>query len=621
LWVVTVLGWLGFLAVGYLALTQHHANKRLHETAQISQQNARDQAEAVHKLQEEAALKQAAHQRQIAALRERITEPASRPTPLRTGDILFLDDFSGDALIRYRVATAMAPHYVGLEDEKLILGQHSRTEGFIRATAREAIPFPVGATLRAKVSAVAFGLEQQLSISFPNAERWAPAIRLKRTPWGWGCQPDALPRSPGRAGPQGPITMIIERASATRFRYYYDSGDGPTLIGWGDEPRVTGLESVDLQIEAWSTRAPTEAHFFVDDVVISRAEFANTLTAAEPSLEAEMLALHEVARHVLLPIRLVEANPQNGRLFLFLFRFPFRTPAFDGPALLYVGTNNAKDASGDGGVKFRMLDADGEVLRSGYTKNPEQWVWISEKAEPERDYVFEIHQDDSDFNGPNAGNTLLVGALLVRYADEPGERVRTTYETQAGTEWLDVMPLIDPARDALRGQWAFTGTGLGQTAGAGARMVLQLPVGAAESYELAVEFTKLSGHQSVNFRVPIAGGLPDVTIGGFPENDYASALRYIDDPQPDGGKNPTWTPCEPLDNNRRYHFFMRVEQEDGAVKLSAELDKEPLFAWQGPAHKVIGARARAFPFFAPTFSIGCYHGTVEFYSIRLRSLK
>lgn len=102
------------------------------------------------------------------------------------------------------------------------------------------------------------------------------------------------------------------------------------------------------------------------------------------------------------------------------------------------------------------------------------------------------------------------------------------------------------------------GEDLRQNSSIRARSGLQLPVGADESYELSVAFTRLSGNQSLNLRVPIGNRHPDIVVGGYPDYGHASVIRLINAPQPDGRRNPTWTVGSALESNRRYLLNLQV---------------------------------------------------------------
>jgi hypothetical protein len=486
---------------------------------------------------------------------------------------------------------------------------------------RKALPFPVGATLRARFSAFPDGLEQQLSLTFLADDQQGPKIILKRTPWGWLHSPDALAFRPGRPAPEGPVTMIIERADKSTFRFYWDHGEGPVLIGWGGHPRVADMALCDIGVEAFSTLLAVEAYFLVDDLTVSRREHAATRLQPDEvisSLEAKALAMHENQRRVLLPMRKALIAPQTGRQL----SFPLRTPDYaQDLALLFVGFFHAADDSGDGGMHWRLRDAEGDIIRQGFNKNRDVWVWVSAPVAPDRSYSLEVVDEDSDFSGQRPGNGAWIGAMLSLFGDAPAGRTPTIHPVHAGPEWVDVLPLIDLQRDVLAGNWVRDGEDLQQNSPIRARSGLQLPVGADESYELELAFTRLTDNESLNLRIPLGNRHPDIVVGGYPDNGHASVIRFIHDPQPDGRRNPTWTVGSALESNRRYLLNLQVRLRDDAASIRATLDGESLFDWQGPQWNELNVEYGIFPFFAPTFAIGNFHGTMAFHSVRLRSLR
>jgi hypothetical protein len=231
----------------------------------------------------------------------------------------------------------------------------------------------------------------------------------------------------------------------------------------------------------------------------------------------------------------------------------------------------------------------------------------------------EVVDEDTVLEGRFPGNVAWVGAQLSLFGENPVDKVREVHGNVAGTEWTDLLPLINPARDGFSGRWEMDKDGLKQLDDRDAGHMLLLPVGVPESHEMELVFTKLSGGESMNFRFPVGERNPSFTLAGFPHEGYATVIKTIDDRQPDGRKNPTYIPAEKLENNREYRFNLAVRIEDENVSISSHLDGEWLLSWTGELGQVRHGYKEVY--FARSLAIGSYAGAVRFSSIRVRALE
>ena len=79
---------------------------------------------------------------------------------------------------------------------------------------------------------------------------------------------------------------------------------------------------------------------------------------------------------------------------------------------------------------------------------------------------------------------------------------------------LDLLPLVDVARDAGQGRWIRIDEGLVSPPDAVAAM-LTLPVDVPESYELDLTVQRTAGNESFNVGLPVGGSMAMLVIDGF----------------------------------------------------------------------------------------------------------
>jgi len=341
--------------------------------------------------------------------------------------------------------------------------------------------------------------------------------------------------------------------------------------------------------------------------------------------------LPEVERHILLPLTGLEMMSETTREY----SHTVTTPAFTNrKALLNFGVFHAHDNCGDQGMTWQVLDSAGLELRSGFSDNGSQWRWIQVPASPETEYTFVVKDEDTVFTGAAPGNCGRTGITLSLHADRvvdhvpelwPSERmVDTLAVAQGGAsgDWVDVLPLVDVARDKIRGQWELADGGLRQVQLGNSLKELMLPVGVRDSYEIEVEFTKLAGHDSVNIRFPVREKNPLLVISGYPEDGYYSQVRQISDSARGGSQNPSRVKSPPLENERRYRCNLRVVVDGHDIQIASELDGQELVHWRGSSSLVSGSGLRGdCILFCRTLSVGNVDGAVEFHRIRVRSLE
>ncbi|MCX5684673.1 MAG: hypothetical protein NT049_13435, partial [Planctomycetota bacterium] len=173
--------------------------------------------------------------------------------------------------------------------------------------------------------------------------------------------------------------------------------------------------------------------------------------------------------------------------------------------------------------------------------------------------------------------------------------------------WMDVLKLVDPARDTIRGQWEQTKAGLLTDAGS-PHAVIGVPIEPSGNYELEVKFVRLAGSADVGVSFP-AGPNHAVLCLAW-RGGTTSGLSGI---------NETLVNPSGLSNNHVYTVVLRVMTAEDKAQITATLDGKPLVKWEGPQ------KALSVPFFVALRNPKCvglsaYKSRVLFQSVRLKML-
>ncbi len=181
-------------------------------------------------------------------------------------------------------------------------------------------------------------------------------------------------------------------------------------------------------------------------------------------------------------------------------------------------------------------------------------------------------------------------------------------------QWVELLRSVDPARDAVNGQWEWQGDSLALTGGEGAR-ALMLPVRVTGSYELQVRFARTAGYDGLVFPLSVGSAQASLTLSG--RAGAAHGLECID------GKNcvDNETSVKPgiLQNNRAYSLHIRVVLEKDLAQVQATLDGLPLISWRGPVSALSAIDMWKLPR-QNTIGLSSWGSNVVYYSVRLKML-
>ena len=177
------------------------------------------------------------------------------------------------------------------------------------------------------------------------------------------------------------------------------------------------------------------------------------------------------------------------------------------------------------------------------------------------------------------------GPALPASGTSPGKNSTAPSTGEAATDWLDLLPLIDPKFDGPT--WIRTGTGAAQlestvsdTYGTDVPSALSLPITTTGAYRLRVVGT-LTGlgppgsHPFIDFVAGTSRG--GLALHAFGQNFAGLSVNPFG---PESAENPTHTPFT-LERGRQYQIDLRVEPDGERIAITAQIDGQLLFRWSG----------------------------------------
>lgn len=148
---------------------------------------------------------------------------------------------------------------------------------------------------------------------------------------------------------------------------------------------------------------------------------------------------------------------------------------------------------------------------------------------------------------------------------------------------VDLLTLIDLEKHVLLGNWESTSAGLKVSTEEG-RAVCRIPLEVSSSYELAYEFTRESGNDTVGVILPLGRTQVYLELSGW--DGTAHGLSRIQEQSTKSEDNPTSVRPGKLVNGKRYRVRVRVRTGTEEVAIAVLLDGKTLIDWSGPYDEV-----------------------------------
>jgi hypothetical protein len=148
-------------------------------------------------------------------------------------------------------------------------------------------------------------------------------------------------------------------------------------------------------------------------------------------------------------------------------------------------------------------------------------------------------------------------------------------------KWVDLLPLVDPQKQTLRGKWTITPDGL-RGDGNASESQIQIPVTIAGSYEIEASFTRLAGGEGLGFIIP--AGETQTMLGLSVDAGSLSGIFDIDG-RPAQSNESGFRPGT-VENGKRHLIKIRVQPRGDEVAVDSTFDGHPYVHWHGLARRL-----------------------------------
>ena len=137
---------------------------------------------------------------------------------------------------------------------------------------------------------------------------------------------------------------------------------------------------------------------------------------------------------------------------------------------------------------------------------------------------------------------------------------------------------FNPARATISGQWTKSEEGIRVQSGRFSRAVLGQTQ--AKNYKLEIDFTRISGNDTVGIIIPVGDKVsPVVEFSGW--QGVAHGLSRVNGQPTRSPQNPTSKLPGILKNGKRYKAKIEVNAASEPIEVKASLDGEEVFLWKG----------------------------------------
>jgi len=142
---------------------------------------------------------------------------------------------------------------------------------------------------------------------------------------------------------------------------------------------------------------------------------------------------------------------------------------------------------------------------------------------------------------------------------------------------LDLLPLVQPGRDAIKGTWTRTGDDLRVAAGSQAGARLTVPVAPRGDYELLLNVSRGAGPDSCNIGLPV--GRTHVTLIVDGERGTVIGLGHIDGVK--YFKTPTARKLPVFGDGKPHTILVQVRTREDRAQILVSVDGRPVIRWVG----------------------------------------
>jgi hypothetical protein len=147
--------------------------------------------------------------------------------------------------------------------------------------------------------------------------------------------------------------------------------------------------------------------------------------------------------------------------------------------------------------------------------------------------------------------------------------------------FINLLPLVDPQQDAVRGRWEPTADGL-VLSGVPEAGMLDLPYAPPEEYDFEIEFTPRGGSNSINQYLAAAGRSFVWRVDGYDKRPPIFCFEYLDGKTAMERSEAVVRKPQPIPNGQRY--TSKVEVRRGSLR--ALVNGEEFLRWSGDFNRL-----------------------------------
>jgi hypothetical protein len=197
----------------------------------------------------------------------------------------------------------------------------------------------------------------------------------------------------------------------------------------------------------------------------------------------------------------------------------------------------------------------------------------------------------------------LVGLAVVKMGRDSTEKDHGLVDG-----WVELIPQIDPVKNAVAGTWQRRSDELSVGAEESARLLLPPPPG--QEYDLEVQFTRTSGTHSIALIFVDGSGQATFEVDAW--DAHLAGIQMIRGS--DLRENGTNVTIPPLENGRVYTALVQVRSD----RVEGYLDGKLLATYRGDGSDLSMLELWNLPD-SKRLGIGAYHSATTFHQVRVRS--
>jgi hypothetical protein len=181
--------------------------------------------------------------------------------------------------------------------------------------------------------------------------------------------------------------------------------------------------------------------------------------------------------------------------------------------------------------------------------------------------------------GVEAGSDATFHSARVRVSAGKGEvKPRRLTEPSPLSQWIDLLPRIDLARDRLDGEFYRVGGNI-RLDGSRGQGVLMLPAALQGSYELQMEILHTPASGMISFVLPV--GARRVRVNANTRGDLHPDPGVINRPQMQGENRKKEDAEGNMKAGVRHLLCLKVEMGRDTAAIDVRVDGRPWLAWSG----------------------------------------